>query len=174
MYGYIIFPRTPSCGRLRQTRAAASVNSRHAGHMDAFSPQSFADALECVAAATPMQIANCSSVCCTNIVWKWKQYAMPGRLMLKVCLIWAIYGFLLLNDINRISLWSQQVCGIHVGFFSSVCLRIKPSFASDFINQSCLCYNPPYSQWPEFQPVSTEQRWCAQPLIWPHLWIYNA
>lgn len=35
--------------------------------MDAFSPQSFADAMECVAAATPMQITNCSSVCCRSI-----------------------------------------------------------------------------------------------------------
>lgn len=107
--------------------------------MDAFSPQSFADALECVAATTPMQIANCSSVCCWNIfLGEWKQYTMPGRLTIKVCLIWASYGFLLLNDINRISLWSQWVCGVHVGFFSSLCLRLKASFASDFINQLSL------------------------------------
>lgn len=138
MYGYIISPHTPSCGRLWQTRAAASVNPRHAGHMDAFSPQSFADALECVVAATPVQIASCSSACCMNIVWEWKQHTIPGRLTLKPCLIWAIYGFLLLNDINRKSLWSERVCGVHVGFFSSVCLRLKTSLASDFINQSCL------------------------------------
>lgn len=138
MYGCIISLHTPSCGRLWQTRAAASVNPRHAGHMDAFSPQSFADALECVVAATPVQIASCSSACCMNIVWEWKQHTIPGRLTLKLCLIWAIYGFLLLNDINRKSLWSQRVCGVHVGFFSSVCLRLKTSLASDFINQSCL------------------------------------
>lgn len=150
MYGYIISPDTPSCGRLWQTRAAASVNLRHAGHMDAFSPQSFADALECVVAATPVQRAGWSSACCMNIVWEGKQHTIPGRLTLKPCLIWAIYGFLLLNDINRKSLWSQRVCGVHVGFFSSVCLRLKTSLASDFINQSCLCCNPPCRQWAEF------------------------
>lgn len=80
MYVYIISPHTPSCGRLWQTRAAGSVNLRRAGHMDAVSPQSFADALECVAAATPLQVSSCSSACHTNIVWERKQYTMAGGL----------------------------------------------------------------------------------------------
>ena len=174
MYGYIISPHTPSCGRLWQAGAAASVNSRRAGHTEAFSPQSFADALERVAAATPMQTESCSSVCCTNIVWEQKQCTMPGRVTLKVCLIWEIYSFLLLSDGNRISLWSQQVCGVHVEVFSSVCLRLKASFDSDCIHQSCLSYDPPHSSWAEFQPALTEQCWCAQPLTCPPLRICNA
>lgn len=54
----------------RQTGGAAGVDRRHAGHMDAFSPQSFADALERVAAATAVQPAKRSSVCCAGIVWE--------------------------------------------------------------------------------------------------------
>lgn len=170
MYGYIISPHTPSCGRLWQTRAAASANPRHAGHMDAFSPQSFADALERVVAATPVQIASCSSACCMNVVWEWKQHTIPGRLTLKPCLIWAIYGFLLLNDINRKSLWSQRVCGVHVGFFSSVCLRLKTSLT--LLIRAVLVQS---SIWAVGRiPLLTLQCWCAQPEICPHLHIHNA
>lgn len=108
-----------------------------------------------------------------NIVWEWKQHTIPGRLTLKPCLIWAIYGFLLLNDINRKSLWSQRVCGVHVGFFSSVCLRLKTSLASDFINQSCLGAILHMDGGQNFS-VDSAMLCCAQAEVCSHLDIHHA